>query len=190
MSDKKIQVRKLLLELGVIFFGVTLAFFVENYREQINQKREFEQVLNGLIFELNDFSERGKVHQLAIQKNISAWKESYNSGSKTVPGYYRLPGSPKPPSSAWQSAISTGIAAELPPNLRYEIGYFYEEFIGIHVNYLRYTEITEKDIMPTEIKGAEFFYDEQGKLKPMAIALLSLIASQEQLLKKWMNWLK
>lgn len=166
MSNSNIQWRKLLLELTVIFFGVTLAFFVENYREKSNEREELKQVLSGIIFELNYLAERGSIHQSAIETSIAEWQVSYESGVMAIPGFYRLPGSPTPPSSAWQSAVATGTVSDIPADLRLEIGYFYEEFIGVHSNYLRYTEITERDLMPMALKGAKFFYDSNGELAP------------------------
>ena len=165
MNTPAIHWPRLALELGVIFFGVTLAFFVENYREGLREAEELEEALSGLIHELNYLADRGVVHSTAIEESISAWHEADRTGVKAVPGSYRIPGSPFPPSGAWQSAVATGLDRKLPPELRLDIGYFYEEFIGIHSNYLRYAIITEQEVMPTALRGVENFYNVDGHIK-------------------------
>jgi hypothetical protein len=54
----------------------TSAFFIENYREELKEREDLAQVLDGLIFELEYLSERGSIHQAAIEDNIAAWNNS------------------------------------------------------------------------------------------------------------------
>jgi len=166
MNTLAINWRQLALELVVIFVGVTLAFFIENYREQVNEMEEFERALDALIFEMSHLGERGFFHSDNITAEISGWDESNQQGKQAVPGYYRLPGSPMPPTAAWQSLVASGMTRYLPPDLHLQVGYFYNEFTGIHINYLHYNEITETVIMPLSLKGPPPFYDEMGGLKP------------------------
>ena len=166
MNSNTINWRQLALELVVIFFGVTLAFFIENFREQVNELEEFDLALDGLIFEMGYLGERGVFHADSIDARVSSWEESDRDGKQAVPGYYRLPGSPMPPSAAWQSLVASGMTRYIPPDLRLQIGYFYNEFVGIHGNYLRYAEITENVILPLSLLGPDAFYDGTGTLKP------------------------
>ena len=46
---------------------------------------------------------------------------------------------------AWNSAVASGVARMLEPNLRRDLGYFYSEFVGIHDNYDRYNQFTERE---------------------------------------------
>ena len=89
------------------------------------------------------------------------------AGVRAVPAYYRLPGAPSPPHSAWETAVVSGANRHIPPELRMEIGWFYEEYVGIHANYRRYNEITERELMPREYAGVDAFYAEDGELLPL-----------------------
>ena len=53
------------------------------------------------------------------------------------------------------------------PKLRRELGYYYSEFIGIHDNYDRYNQFTEREILPRLAAGPDAFYGPDGKLLPM-----------------------
>ena len=90
----------------------------------------------------------------------------YRAGNRAIPGYYRIPGAPHPPSAAWNSAVTSGIARMLEPNLRTDLGYFYSEFVGIHDNYDRYNQFAEREILPRLAAGPDAFYGPDGKLLP------------------------
>jgi hypothetical protein len=80
--------------------------------------------------------------------NIARWEDAERTGKRAVPGYYRIPGAPHPPSAGWNSAVASGVARMLQPKLRRELGYFYSAFVGIHDNYDRYNQFTEREVLP------------------------------------------
>ncbi|MEE4163168.1 MAG: hypothetical protein V2I25_11725 [Woeseiaceae bacterium] len=167
MAGNQNRIRGLTAEFLVVFFGITLAFFVENYREDLIERAAFERTLDGLIVELTHYRERGVAHAAQIEDRIREWDEKHAAGIRAVPGYYRLPGSPSPPHSAWEAALASGATRLIPPELRMETGWFYEEYVGIHGNYRRYNEITEREVMPREYSGADAFYGDDGELLPI-----------------------
>lgn len=167
MAGNENRIARLTGEFIIVFFGITLAFFVENYREELIERSAFERTLDGLIVELSHYRERGVAHAAQIEDRIREWEEKHAAGVRAVPGYYRLPGAPSPPHSAWQTAVASGAVARIPPELRMEIGWFYEEYVGIHANYRRYNEITERELMPREYVGPDAFYGDDGELLPM-----------------------
>jgi hypothetical protein len=54
----------------------------------------------------------------------------------------------------------------LEPNLRRDLGYFYNEFVGIHDNYDRYNQFTEREVLPKALLAADAFYGSDGRLLP------------------------
>ena len=84
-----------------------------------------------------------------------------------MPGYFRIPGSTHPPTAVWTSTVNSGIARLIDPQLRRDLGYFYSEFVGIHDNYERYNEFTERQILPRLATGPDAFYGPDGKLLPI-----------------------
>lgn len=153
-------------ELIVVFIGVSAAFVVESYRDNRNQAAEFHQALSGVISELDRSETRGREFVNAINTRIAEWESADRSGNKAIPGYYRIPGATHPPTAAWNTMVASGLARLIEPKLRTEIGYFYSEFVGIHDNYDRYNQFTEREVLPRVLLGPDAFYGSDGHLLP------------------------
>jgi len=153
-------------QLIVVFAGVTAAFVVENYRDARNQQAEFHQALSGLIAEQNRYETRGLEFADAMDAKISAWEQADHGGARAMPGYFRIPGATHPPSAAWTTMMSSGLARLIEPGLRTELGLFYSEVVGIHDNYDRYNQFTEREVLPRLSLGADAFYGTDGRILP------------------------
>lgn len=153
-------------ELVVVFIGVSAAFVVETYRDSRNQAAEFHQALSGVIAELDRTETRGREFVDAINSKITEWETADRNGKRAVPGYYRIPGATHPPTAAWNTMVSSGLARLINPKLRTELGYFYSEFLGIHDNYDRYNQFTEREVLPRAVLGPDAFYGSDGHLLP------------------------
>ena len=154
-------------QLLVIFLGVTAAFVVENYRENLSQREELRQAVAGLIADLERYEIRGVQFADGFDSAIEKWKVADRQGQRAVPGYYRIPGASHPPIAAWTTTVNSGIARMLEPTLRRDLGYYYNEFVGVHDNYDRYNQFTEREILPRLETGPDTFYGPDGKLLPM-----------------------
>jgi len=156
----------LLGELIVVFAGVSAAFVVENYRDNRNQLNEMHQAVAGIVAELTETEKKTRMFSDAILTDIARWEDADRAGKRAVPGHFRIPGAPHPPSAAWNSAVASGLARMLEPNLRRDLGYFYNEFVGIHDNYDRYNQFTEREVLPKALLGPDAFYGPDGRLLP------------------------
>ena len=154
-------------ELFVIFAGVSAAFVVENYRDNRNQIAELHQAVAGIIAELQSHESKGLKYADAILGDVTRWEDADRSGQRAVPGHYRIPGAPHPPTAAWNTAVASGLVRLLDPQLRMNLGYFYSEFHGIHDNYDRYNQFTEHEVLPRMISGVDTFYGPDGHLLPV-----------------------
>ena len=154
-------------QLLVIFLGVTAAFIVENYRESLSQREELHQAVSGLVAELEDYEARSARITNAFDAAIETWKAADRRGQHAIPGYYRIPGAPHPPIAGWTTMVNSGIARFLDPKLRRDLSYYYSEFVGIHDNYERYNQFTEREILPRLASGPDAFYGPDGKLLPI-----------------------
>ena len=154
-------------ELLVVFAGVSAAFIVENYRDNRNQIAEMHRAVAGIISELATTGTKARNYSDAILAEITRWEDADRAGKRAVPGYYRIPGAPRPPAAAWNSAVASGIARMLEPGLRRDLGYFYSEFVGVHDNYDRYNQFTEREVLPRILSGPDAFYGPDGHLLPV-----------------------
>lgn len=153
-------------ELVVVFIGVSAAFVIDNYRDSRGQAAEFNQALAGLIAELNRTETRGHEFADNITSKVDEWEKADRNHQRAIPGYYRIPGSTHPPTAAWNTMVSSGLVRLIEPELRTELGYFYNEFVGIHDNYDRYNHFTEREILPKALSGPDLFYGPDGNILP------------------------
>ena len=172
--------RRGLAELVVIFVGVTAAFFVEGYRSDLDQREQLSQVTEGILVELRRHEVRSREHADSIAARLSAWHSADSDGKRAIPGFYVIPGAPYPPTPAWDAAVSSGVASLYEPSLRRELGYYFSEFVGIHVNYARRLSFIEIEILPRARSGPDAFYDPTG-------ALLPRFATEMELLQDFAN---
>jgi len=154
-------------QLLVIFLGVTAAFIVENYRENLSQREELRQAVAGLVSDLERYEVRGVQFADGFDSAIAKWKAADEKGERAVPGYYRIPGASHPPIAAWTTTVNSGIARMLEPTLRRDLGYYYNEFVGVHDKYDRHNQFTEREILPRLATGPDAFYGPDGKLLPI-----------------------
>jgi hypothetical protein len=153
-------------QLIVVFAGVSAAFVVENYRDSRNQAAEFRQALSGVIAELSHIETRAREYADGISAKTSEWEQADRSGHRAIPGYYRIPGATHPPTAAWNTMVTSGLARLIEPSLRTELGYFYSELIGIHDNYNRYNQFTEREVLPRLATAPDSFYGPDGHILP------------------------
>ena len=124
------------------------------------------QAVAGIIAELKETETKTRTFSDAILADIARWEDADRAGNRAVPGHFRISGAPHPPSAAWNSAVTSGVARMLEPKLRRDLGYFYSEFVGIHDNYDRYNQFTEREVLPKALLGADAFYGSDGRLLP------------------------
>ena len=155
-------------QLFVIFLGVSAAFVVENYRETLSQREELHQALVGIITEMERYETRSVQFADAFDAATERWAAADREGRRAVPGYYRIPGAAHPPTAAWKTAVTSGIARMIEPKLRVELGYFYSEFNGIHAEPRPVQRIHRTgNSGPRLAGGPDAFYGSDGKLLPM-----------------------
>jgi len=166
---------RIVAELVVVFVGVTAAFFVESYREQLDADRALRQTSAGILAELRTYEVKGLAYADSMNAHLDAWQVEDRAGRRAVPIFFRLPGAPGPPTAAWSTAVASGVASGFEPDFRYRLGYFYHEFSGIQVNYLRHLEFIEKEVLPRAELGPEAFYDASGRFDPAVRARMKLL---------------
>lgn len=167
--------RRAAVELVVIFVGVTSAFFVESYREHLVAEENLRQASTGILSELRSFEKRGGEYATAFTEPLERWREANAAGRRAVPEFYRIPGAPTPPTAAWNAAVASGVASQFEPEFRFELGYFYSEFVGIHDNYLRHLDFIEREVLPRVEAGPDAFYDASGRFDPAVRVRMELV---------------
>jgi hypothetical protein len=166
---------RIVAELVVVFVGVTAAFFVEGYREQLDADRALRQASAGILAELRTYETKGLAYADSMTAHLDAWEAADREGRRAVPTFYRLPGAPRPPTAAWESTVASGVASGFEPDFRYRLGYFYNEFSGIQLNYIRHLDFIEREVLPRAELGADAFYDASGRFDPVVRSRMRLM---------------
>lgn len=166
---------RIVAELVVVFVGVTAAFFVEGYREQLDADRALRQASAGILAELRTYETKGLAYADSMTAHLDAWEAADHAGRRVVPTFYRLPGAPRPPTAAWSTAVGSGVASGFEPDFGYRLGYFYNEFSGIQLNYIRHLDFIEREVLPLAELGADAFYDAGGRFDPAVRSRMRLM---------------
>lgn len=163
------------LELIVVFVGVTAAFFVEGYREELDADRALRQASAGILAELRTYETKGVAYVDSMTAHLDAWETADREGRQAVPTFFTIPGAPQPPTAAWSTAVASGVASGYEPDFGYRLGYFYNEFSGIQANYRRHLAFVENYVLPRAEVGVAAFYDASGRFDPAVRSRMRLI---------------
>ena len=156
--------RGLLLELAVIFVGVLGAFFAEDVRQQIEDDRRAEQIYSALHGELDAFLGRVPTVVGEMGQLLDGWNASYEAGNRPAPPFYREPRAEAPPTAIWEATLASGGVALLDPELFNALAGYYNRLSSVIDRYMRYNEVTEREVMPKLHGDPSVFYDDQGAL--------------------------
>lgn len=159
---------RLLAELAIVFLGVYGAFWVENYRDRVDQENRVEQAAEAIRRDLRDYI--GVTHQFiaAIERGLADWEAARAGGETPPPYYFRIQGSEVPSLAVWDAVIELDIAELLDAGLLFELAFFYSELAGSGPRYRRYMEFTEREILPLLHEDVRSFYQgDPTRLKPM-----------------------
>jgi hypothetical protein len=185
---ERLPVGRLVAELFVIFIGVSAAFFVENFREHQRELEELDQAVDGIIFELQHYGTRTLVHAGEIEAALARWEAEDAAGRRAIPADYTISGALRPPAPAWETTVASGTANLLEPTIRMDLGWFYNEHIGVHANHARHVAFSEQEILPLILQGADSFYGANGDLLPQFRAHMELLRTFGEDLRRNARW--
>lgn len=159
-------VSKVVLELFIVFVGVSAAFAVDNYRDAQAQSERRQAVYSALDRELTQMAEtHGPRFQTEMTRELNAWDDAVARGEKPVPPTFRLPGAERPPTGVWDAAVATGSIELIDPELFYELARFYNRADSAGNLYQRYSESAQTYIWPYLGEGPKAFWESNGKLR-------------------------
>jgi len=150
---------RLASELLIIFAGVYGAFWVERYRQALEDRDRAVTILEALEREIGQFSGEGRHVLEEIATALASYDSATALGLRVPPAYYREPGAETPSVSVWEATVASGGVNLLDPGLFYDLAAFYNRVHSFSQRYLRYNQVTEQEILPRLSLGAQAFYD-------------------------------
>jgi hypothetical protein len=167
MSKRRVSLR-LITELAIIFAGVYGAFWVERYRQELEDQERATTILEALEQEIANVSREGPYVRDGMEASLAAYDSARATGEKAPPAYYREPGAETPSISVWQATVASGGVNLLDADLFFALAAFYNRLESFSQRYLRYNQITEQVLLPRLPRGGDAFYDAvTGELDPI-----------------------
>jgi hypothetical protein len=164
------------LELAAIFIGVTSAFFVENFREDLEDQERRRQITAVLERELHTYVDRAPAVVDEMTRRLDDWERRRAALERPPPAYYRESAAETPPTAVWQAAVASGGVNLLDADLFYDLAFYYHRLTSVSQRYIRYNAFTERELLPRLKIGADAFYNgPEGELDEAFQAHMDLL---------------
>lgn len=174
---------RLLFEIVIIFIGVTAAFALEAARQEREEQRYRESMIAAMVPTFDDMQRHNRIFIKEAEAKIEAFDRDLTAGKQPLLPIYREGGAERPPMRAWDGIVASGVSKALPPELYFQLSQFYNRQESIGERYVRYADMTERDIYPLGL-NQKGIYGPTG-LKPQYAAyvdrLRDLVAATKKI---------
>ena len=156
----------LLAELAIVFLGVSLASYAEDYRQHRSDQALSRQVVAALGRSLVDLGKHEHEVGSGLDAELARFDSDRKRGLRPVPPVYREGMAERPPTLVWNALIESGGARMLPPDLLFDVARFFNRMDSFGERYIRYNQFSEERFLPVVEQGESAFYQPDGSLKP------------------------
>ncbi|HEY5722265.1 MAG TPA: hypothetical protein VIT45_08070 [Allosphingosinicella sp.] len=156
----------LLAELAIVFLGVSLASYADDYRQRRSDQALSRQVVAALGRSLVDLGKHEQDVGSGLDAKLARFDSERKRGLRPVPPLYREEMAERPPTLVWGALIESGGARMLPPDLLFDFARFFNQMDSFGERYIRYNQFSEERFLPVIEQGEPAFYRPDGSLKP------------------------
>ena len=170
---------KVFIDLVIVVLGVFIGLQVNNWNQVHQERQRARQLLNTMGVSMRDFDRTTAEMDQRIKDGLAAFQQARSRGEHPPPYFFRIRGSDTPPTT-WQATLQSNLAEVLPPQLMFDIGFYYSEQQGVGEKFVRYSKFVDREILP-RLGHPDSFYDASGALKPVYVQNM-------QRLREWMQF--
>lgn len=163
-GEQRALLARFAFELVVVFIGVTAAFALENWREEVDEARYRHTVVVAVGQTFGDVATHGRGISREISDKLEVFDAAVARGEQPRLPVYREPGGEGPPTQIWDGLMSTGALKALKPDMVWRLAAFYNELNSVGDRYRRYNAVTESLVFGLDRDHAGAWED--GRLKP------------------------
>ena len=156
----------LLAELAIVFLGVSLASWADDYRQDRADRALSRQILAALGRSLVDLDKHEHSVGRGLDAELARFDAQRKKGLRPMPPVYRESMAERPPTLVWNALIETGGARLLPPDLLFDFARFFNRMDSLGERYIRYNQFSEERFLPLAGRGPAVFYEANGALRP------------------------
>lgn len=147
-TKRRELIGKLLFEIVIIFIGVTAAFALEAARQKRSDSDYRNSMIAAMVPTFDDMQRHNRIFINEAATKIEAFDRDLAAGKQPLLPIYREGGAERPPLRAWDGIVASGVSKALPPALYFQLSQFYNRQESIGERYVRYADMTERDIYP------------------------------------------
>ena len=148
LTKRRELVGKLLFEVVIIFIGVTAAFALEAARQDRSDADYRKSMIAAMVPTFDDMQRHNRIFINEAAAKIEAFDRDLAAGKQPLLPIYREGGAERPPMRAWDGIVASGASKALPPELYFQLSQFYNRQESLGERYVRYADMTERDIYP------------------------------------------
>lgn len=165
LQRHRASVLRIIVELVVVFIGVTAAFAMENWRSNAAEERYRRQMIAALSESIEGLAAHNQDIQHLIETRVTAFDAALARGERPAPPIYREEGAERPP-RAFDGIVATGVARSLSPGLYFKLVEYFNRVDSWGDRYARYVVFTEERVLPS-MNGDDTsaFYTPNGQLR-------------------------
>lgn len=158
------RIGRLVLELFVVFIGVTSAFLVDQYREQRARDERRDQMAAALVQELASLADALESESPDFERAAADFEAREEAGERPPLRMAYLNGAFR--ADMWDAALAVGGVELLDPSLAVRLSFFYTQVGELGGEVERWNRLSEELLLPYVSAGSDRFYDESGRLRP------------------------
>ena len=148
LTNRRELFGKFLFEFVIIFIGVTAAFALEAVRQERDATAYRSSMIAAMVPTFDDMQRHNRIFISEAEAKIEAFDRDLAAGKQPLLPIYREGGAERPPMRAWDGIVASGVSKTLPPELYFQLSQFYNRQESIGERYVRYADMTERDIYP------------------------------------------
>ena len=148
LTKRRELIGKLLFEIVIIFVGVTAAFALEAARQDRSDADYRTSMIAAMVPTFDDMQRHNRIFINEAAAKLEAFDRDLAAGKQPLLPIYREGGAERPPMRAWDGIVASGVSKALPPELYFQLSQFYNRQESIGERYVRYADMTERDIYP------------------------------------------
>ena len=166
LAKRSELIGKFLFEIIIIFVGVTAAFALEAARQEREETAYRKSMIAAMVPTFDDMQRHNRIFINEAGTKIDAFDRDLAAGKRPLLPIFRESGAERPPMRAWDGIVASGVSKVLPPKTYFELSQFYNRQESLGERYVRYAEMTERDIYPLGPKQHGIYDPASGRLKP------------------------
>lgn len=158
--------RFFLVELLIVFLGVSGAAIADDWRQQRNDREQTRLLTANVVRTIDGLIRHDQEVRAPIQRQVEAFDAAQKRGERPAYVYLFRRGARGVPTVGWDILIGAGGASRLPPDTMYDLGMYFATLGSLADQYSRYAEFLEEQVLPHTEDGAHFYVAGSNRLKP------------------------